>query len=109
MEDACKNIINSIDHVDGNKNDFYNYYSRLNTDERKKENDAIIKDRLNTENILLQIKNNNLIKNIGSDTSIKRKKINEDIKNYGKQINSIRDEILQNIEQQENKEHYFIS
>ena len=48
------------------------------------------------------------MKNIGNDMIIKRKKINEDIKNYGRQINSIRDEILQNIEQQENKEHYFV-
>ena len=108
MEDACKNIINSIEHIDGNENDFYNYYANLNSDERKKENDAIMKERLNTENILLKIKNNNLMKNIGKDMIIKRKKVNEDINNYRRQINYIRDEILQNIEQQESKEYNFI-
>ena len=34
----------------------------------------------------------------------KTKKVNEDIKGYGNQIYEIKDEILQNIEEQERKE-----
>ena len=34
----------------------------------------------------------------------KTKKVNEDIKSYGSQIYEIKDEILQNIEEQERKE-----
>ena len=108
MEDACKNIINSIDKVEGEENDFYNKFAKLNTDERKKIKDDILEDQTKTENILLKIKNNNLMKGIKDDMSIKRKKVNDDIKNYGKQVNYIRDQILQNIEQQESFEHKFI-
>ena len=108
MEDACKNIINSIDKVEGEENDFYNKYAKLNTDERKKIKDDILEDQTKTENILLKIKNNNLMKGIKDDMSIKRKKVNDDIKNYGKQVYYIRDQILQNIEQQESFEHKFI-
>ena len=108
MEDACKNIINSIDKVEGEENDFYNKFAKLNTDERKKIKDDILEDQTKTENILLRIKHNNLMKGIKDDMSIKRKKVNDDIKNYGKQVNYIRDQILQNIEQQESFEHKFI-
>ena len=108
MEDACKNIINSIDKVEGEQNDFYNKYAKLNADERKKIKDDILEDKTKTENILLKIKNNNLMKGIKDDMNIKRKKVNDDIKNYGKQINHIRDQIIQNIEEQESFEHEFI-
>ena len=108
MEDVCKNMINSIDKVEGDNNDFFNNYAKLNQEERKKVKDNILEDKTETENILLKIKNNNLMKGIGDDMNIKRKKINDDIKNYGKQINFIRDQILQNIEHQESIEHEFI-
>ena len=48
------------------------------------------------------------MKGIKDETNTKRKKVSEDIKNYGKQINSIRDEILQNIKEQESMEHEYI-
>ena len=107
MEDVCKNMINSIDKVE-DKNDFYNKFAKLNTDERQKMKENILEDKTRVENILLKIKNNNLMKGIKDETNIKRKKVSEDIKNYGKQINSIRDEILQNIKEQESMEHEYI-
>ena len=108
MEDVCKNMINSIDKVEGDKNDFYNKYAKLDVNERKKIKDDILEDKIKAENILLKIKNNNLMKGVKNDFSIKRKKVNDDIKNYGKQINYIRDEIIHNIEQQESIEHEYI-
>ena len=107
MEDVCKNMINSIDKVE-DKNDFYNKFAKLNTDERQKMRENILEDKTRVENILLKIKNNNLMKGIKDETNTKRKKVSEDIKNYGKQINSIRDEILQNIKEQESMEHEYI-
>ena len=107
MEDVCKNMINSIDKVE-DKNDFYNKYAKLNTDERKKMKEDYLEDKTKVENILLKLKNNNLMKGIKDETDNKRKKVTEDIKNYGKQINSIRDEILHNIEEQESMEHEYI-
>ena len=89
-------------------NDFYNKFAKLNTDERQKMRENILEDKTRVENILLKIKNNNLMKGIKDETNTKRKKVSEDIKNYGKQINSIRDEILQNIKEQESMEHEYI-
>ena len=108
MEDVCKKMINSIDKFEGDKNDFYSKYAKLNPDERKKMQENILEDKTKAENILVKIKNNNLMKGIKDDMNFKRKKINEDIKNYGKQINFIRDEIIQNIEQQESMEHEYL-
>ena len=104
MEDACKRIINSIKYIEDNDNNFYYKYSRLNTDERKKEHNSILRDNLKTEKILLQIQNNNLLRGIDDMVENKTKKVNEDIKGYGSQIYEIKDEILQNIEEQERKE-----
>ena len=104
MEDACKRIINSIKYIEDNDNNFYYKYSRLNNDERKKEHNFILKDNLKTEKILLQIQNNNLLRGIDDMVENKTKKVNEDIKGYGNQIYEIKDEILQNIEEQERKE-----
>ena len=107
MEDVCKNMMNSINRVESEQNDFYNTFAKLNIDERKKIKDNVLKDKSDAEKILLKIKNNNLLRGINDDMDFKRKKINDDIKNYGKQINYIRDEILSNIEQQESIEHIF--
>ena len=109
MEDVCKNMMNSINKVESEQNDFYNTYAKLNIDERKKIKDNILKDKIDNEKILLQIKNNNLMRNVNNDMDIKRKKINDDIKDYGKQINYIKDEIISNIEQQESLEHIFLN
>ena len=109
MEDVCKNMMNSINKVESEQNDFYNTYAKLNIDERKKIKDNILKDKIDNEKILLQIKNNNLMRNVNNDMDIKRKKINDDIKDYGNQINYIKDEIISNIEQQESLEHIFIN
>ena len=49
------------------------------------------------------------MRNVNNDMDIKRKKINDDIKDYGKQINYIKDEIISNIEQQESLEHIFLN
>ena len=107
MEDVCKNMMNSINRVESEQNDFYNTFAKLNIDERKKIKDNVLKDKSDAEKILLKIKNNNLLRGINDDMDFKRKKINDDIKNYGKQINYIRDEILSNIEHQESIEHIF--
>ena len=104
MEDACKRIINSIKYIEDNDNNFYYKYSRLNNDERKKEHNFILRDNLKAEKILLQIQNNNLLRGIDDMVENKTKKVNEDIKGYGSQIYEIKDEILQNIEEQERKE-----
>ena len=109
MEDVCKNMMNSINRVESKQNDFYSTYAKLNIDERKKVKDNMLKDKIDNEKILLQIKNNNLMRGINNDMNIKRKKINDDIKDYGKQINHIKDEIISNIEQQESLEHLFLN
>ena len=108
MEDACKNIINSINYFDEGENNFYYKYPKLNIDERKKEQSNILKYNSNVEKILLQIKNNNMLKYIKSDMDIKRKKVNDDIKDYGKKINNIKDEIIKDIEEHESKDNNFI-
>ena len=104
MEDACKRMINSIKYIEDDENNFYYKYSRLNSDERKKEHSFILKDNLNTERILLKIQKNNILRGIGDLMETKTKKVTEDIKDYGKQINDIKDEIIQDIEEQELKE-----
>ena len=104
MEDACKEIIKSIKHFDeNNENDFYYKYSKLNSDERRKTHYNILRDN-KTENILLKIQKNNILKNIGDEMDIKRKKLDEDIIDYGKKIHFIKDEIIKNIEDNELKE-----
>ena len=108
MEDACKNIINSINYFDQGENNFYHKFQKLNMDERKKEQNDILKYNSNVEKILMQIKNNNIMKSIWNDMDIKRKKLNEDIKDYGKSINNIKNEIIKDIEEHESKEHNFI-
>lgn len=108
MENVCKNMINSINRVENDENDFYNNFAKLNSDERQKMKDYFLKDKSDAEKILLNIKNNNLLKGIKDDIFSRRKKINDDIKNYGKKMNNIRDEIISNIEQQESIEHDFI-
>jgi len=108
MEDACKNIINSIKHFNGEDNDFYYKYSKLNSEERKKAHNNILRNNLNTERILLKIQNNNILKGIGDDMDNKTKKLTNDIKDYGKKINYIKDEIIKDIEDHELEEHNFI-
>ena len=108
MENVCKNMMNSIDKVDSNENDFYNTFSKLNSDERKNLKEKILEEKSEAEKILVKIKNNNLMKGVKDDMIIKRKKGNEDIKNYGKQITFIRDEIINNIEQKEFTEQNFL-
>ena len=109
MEDACKKMMKSIKYFDdGNENDFFYKYSRLNSDERKRETNNILKDNIDTEKILLKIQNNNILKNIGEDMDNKTRKLNDDIKDYGKKINYIKDEIIKDIEENELKEHKYI-
>ena len=108
MEDACKNIINSIKNFNDGENDFYYKFSKLNSEERKKEHNIILRNNLKTEGILLKIQNNNILKGIGDDMDNKRKKVNDDIKDYGKKINYIKDEIIKDIEEHELKEHNYI-
>ena len=109
MEDACKKMMKSIKYFDdGNENDFFYKYSRLNSDERKRETNNILKDNIDTEKILLKIQNNNILKNIGEDMDNKTRKLNDDIKDYGKKINYIKDEIIKDIEDHELEEHNFI-
>ena len=108
MEDACKNIINSINHFNGGDNGFYYKFSKLNSEERKKEHNIILRNNLKTEGILLKIQNNNILRGIGDDMDNKRKKLNDDIKDYGKKINNIKDEIIKDIEEHELEEHNYI-
>jgi len=108
MENVCKNMMNSIDMVDSNENDFYHNFSKLNSDERKNLKEKILEEKSEAEKILMKIKNNNLMKGVKDDMNIKRKKVNDDIINYGKQINFIRDEIINNIEQKEFTEQNFL-
>lgn len=108
MENVCKNMMNSIDKVDSNENDFYHNFSKLNSDERKNLKEKILEEKSEAEKILMKIKNNNLMKGVKDDMNIKRKKVNDDIINYGKQINFIRDEIINNIEQKEFTEQNFL-
>ena len=109
MEDACKKMMKSIKYFDDeNENDFFYKYSRLNSDERKRETNNILKDNIDTEKILLKIQNNNILKNIGEDMDNKTRKLNDDIKDYGKKINYIKDEIIKDIEENELKEHKYI-
>ena len=104
MEDACKEIIKSIRHFDeNNENDFYYEYSKLNSDERRKTHYNILRDN-KTENILLKIQKNNILKNIGDEMDIKRKKLDDDIIDYGKRIHFIKDEMIKDIEDNELKE-----
>ena len=109
MEDVCKNMMNAINRVDLEQNDFYNEYAKLNIEERNKIKDNMLKNKSDAEKILLQIKNNNLMKGINDDMDIKRKKITDDIKDYGKQINYIKDDIISNIEQQESTEQIVLN
>ena len=109
MEDVCKNMMNAINRVDLEQNDFYNEYAKLNIEERNKIKDNMLKNKSDAEKILLQIKNNNLMKGINDDMDIKRKKITDDIKDYGRQINYIKDDIISNIEQQESTEHIVLN
>ena len=109
MEDACKKIINSIKYFNNNdENDFFYKYSKLNSEERKIERNNILRDNNNTERLLLKIHNNNIMKGIGNDVENKRQKLNEDIKDYGKKIHYIKDEIIRDIEENELKEHNYI-
>lgn len=108
MEDACQRIINSIKYISDEENNFYYKYSKLNSDERKKEQNFILRNNSKTEGILLKIQNNNILKGVGNDTDNKRKKLNEDIKDYGKQINNIKDEIIKDIEDHQLKEENYL-
>ena len=109
MEDACKKMMNSIKYFDDNtKNDFFYKFSKLNSEERKKERNNVLKDNNNTERILLKIQNNNIIKSIWDDMDIKKEKLNDDVKDYGKKINNIKDEMIKDIEENELKEHNYI-
>ena len=72
-------MINSINRVENDENDFYNNFAKLNSDERQKMKDYFLKDKSDAEKILLNIKNNNLLKGIKDDIFSRRKKINDDI------------------------------
>lgn len=108
MEDACKNIINTIKPFNDDENNFYYKYSKLNSEERKKEQINVLGNNLNTERILLSIQKNNIMKGIGDYMDNKNKKLTSDIQNYGKKINYIKEEIIKDIEEHESKEHNFL-
>lgn len=107
MEDACKRMMNTINYIEDEGNNFYYKYSTLNNEERKKEHNFILKDNLNTKKILLNIQNNNILRGISDLMESKTKKVSEDIKDYRKQINNIKEEIIQNIEEQELSENNY--
>jgi hypothetical protein len=104
MEDACKRIMNSIKYINDDDNNFFYKYSKLNSEERKREQNYILRNNSKTEGILLKIQNNNILKGVGDVTDNKRQKLKDDIKDYGRQINIIKDEIIRDIEDHELKE-----
>lgn len=103
LEDACQKILNSINYLDESEYNFYTKYSKLNKDERKIERNYYKKDKFNAENILIKIQRNNLMRHLGDNIDKKKEKINDNIKDYGKQIKIIKNEIIKDIEEQEVK------
>ena len=108
MEDACKKIMNSIKYINDDENNFFFQFSKLNSDERKKEQNYLLRNNTKTEGILLKIQNNNILKNVGDVTDNKRQKLKDDIKDYGRQINIIKDQIIRDIEDHELKEQKYL-